>query len=63
MSDALPPEEPRTVIGLRTALILFGALTVFAFATLKGTALVISLIVVFGLAAKSYIHYLRNRMD
>jgi hypothetical protein len=58
-----PPEEPRTVIGLRTALILFGALAVFAIATLKGTPLWIALIIVFALAAKAYIHHLRSHIE
>ena len=62
MSDQ-PPQEPHSVIGLRTALLLLGALTVFAFATLKGTPLWIALIIILALATKAYLHHLRSRMD
>ncbi len=58
-----PPEHSRGVIGLRTALILYGLLVLASFATLKGTALVIALIIVLGLAAKSYVHHLRGRIE
>lgn len=58
-----PPEHSRGVIGFRTALILFGLLVVASFATLKGTALFIALIIVLGLAAKSYVHHLRRRIE
>jgi hypothetical protein len=58
-----PPEQSRGVIGLRTALILYALLVVAAFATLKGTALIIGLIIVLGLAAKSYVHHLRGRIE
>jgi hypothetical protein len=56
-------ESPRTVIGLRTALALYALLVVAAFATLKGTALVIALIIVGGIAAKTYVHHLRSRTE
>ena len=58
-----PPEHSRGVIGLRTALILYALLVVASFATLKGTALFIALVIVLGLAAKSYVHHLRGRME
>jgi hypothetical protein len=50
------------MISLRTALILYAVLLGFAFATLKGVAFAIALIIVLGLAAKSYVHYLRRRI-
>jgi hypothetical protein len=51
------------VIGLRTALILYGLLGIAALATLKGTALAVALFVVVALAAKSYLHQLRSRVE
>ena len=57
------PEPPRSVIGLRTALILYALLTAFAVWTLKGTALVIALLIVGALAVKSVLHYFRERME
>jgi hypothetical protein len=54
--------EPKEgVIGLRTALILYALLIVAAFFALKGTALAIAVLVVFLLAAKSFVHHLRRR--
>ncbi|MBV9156111.1 MAG: hypothetical protein JO097_07595 [Acidobacteriaceae bacterium] len=58
-----PPEQHRSVIGIRTALILYALLAGASFATLKGMALVIALIIVLGIAAKSYIHFLRGRIE
>lgn len=54
--------EHKSVIGLKTALILFAVLTVFAFLTLKGAALVIALLIVFALVAKTVVHHLRGRI-
>ena len=60
----MTPQEPsRSVIGLRTALILYALLLVFAFATLKGTALAIAVLIVVLLAVKSFVHHLRKRME
>jgi hypothetical protein len=56
-------EPSRSVIGLRTALILYGLLIVAAFATLKGTALAVAVLIVLALAAKSYLHHIRGRME
>jgi hypothetical protein len=56
-------EPSRGVIGLRTALILYGLLGIAALATLKGTALAVALLVVVALAAKSYLHHLRSRVE
>jgi hypothetical protein len=57
------PDSPRSVIGLRTALILYALLVVFAALTLKGTALVIALLIVGALTVKSVLHYLRERLE
>lgn len=60
----MTPNEPsRSVIGLRTALILYALLIVAAIATLKGTALAVALLIVLALAAKSYLHHVRGRME
>jgi hypothetical protein len=56
------PDTPRTVIGPKTAIVLYVLLAVWAFVALKGTALIIALVIVAGLAAKSYVHYLRSRL-
>jgi hypothetical protein len=58
-----PPEPARTVIGIRTAMVLYLLLLVAAFATLKGTALYIALIIVLGIAVKTYLHHLRSRIE
>ena len=58
-----PSEPSRTVIGIRTAMVLYALLLVAAFATLKGTALYIALIIVLGIAVKTYLHHLRNRIE
>lgn len=51
------------MIGFRTAMILFGVLAVFAVATLHGMALVLALLIVAALVAKSVIHHIRSRME
>jgi hypothetical protein len=53
-------ERPQTMIGVRTATLLYLLLCVAAFATMKGKALALSLIIIFGTAAKSYLHYWKN---
>ncbi len=55
--------NPKTMIGPRTAFLLYAALVGACVVLLKGTPRAIALIVVFGLAAKSYIDFLRRRMD
>ena len=57
------PDEQRSVIGIKTAVVLFALLAVFAFATLKGPALYIALLIVLGLAAKAFVHHLRGRIE
>jgi hypothetical protein len=57
------PEPTRSVIGLRTALILYALLIVFAVWTLKGTALALALLIVGALAVKSILHYFRERLE
>ncbi len=59
----MSPEQPRSLIGFRTAMILYGVLVVASFAKLKGTALALALIIVLALAAKSYVHHLRSRIE
>jgi hypothetical protein len=51
------------MIGLRTAMLLFAALAAIAFATLKGPALYIILLIVFALAVKAFVHHLRRGLD
>ncbi len=57
------PELGRKTISLRTAMIAYAVLLAIAAATLKGYALGVAVIVVLGIAAKSYVHYLRERME
>jgi hypothetical protein len=54
-------EPPRTLIGARVAFILYAALVVLAFFTLKGKFLGLAVIIVLALAAKSYVDHLRRR--
>ena len=51
------------MIGLRTAMVLYVLLVIAAFATLKGTALYLALIIVLGVAAKTFVHHLRRRVE
>jgi hypothetical protein len=57
------PPTSRSMIGLKTALVLYAVLLIFAFATLKGTALAITLIIVVAIAVKTYLHHLRSRIQ
>ena len=57
------PEQPRSLIGFRTAMLLFALLTAAACLTLKGIALAIALLIVFALAAKAWVHHLRSRIE
>jgi hypothetical protein len=54
--------ELKTMIGARTAFLLYAALIGASFLLLTGMPRIIALIVVFGLAAKSYVDFLRRRM-
>jgi hypothetical protein len=47
----------------RIAAVLYAALVAISVATLHGKALAFALIVVLGLAVKSYIDYLRRRLQ
>jgi len=58
-----PPEPSRSIIGFRTAMIMYLLLVVFAVAALTGMARVIALVIVGGIAAKTYVHHLRRRME
>ena len=51
----------QTLIGWQTAAILYALLLAACGAMLKGKALALGLIIVLGLAAKSFVHYLRER--
>ncbi len=57
------PEPGSSLIGFRTALVLYALLVVAAVLTLKGAALALALIIVLALAAKSYVHHLRSRLE
>ncbi len=54
------PDKPRTLIGPLVAAILYALLIVFAVATLKGKALILAVIIVLGLAAKSLLDHFRR---
>ena len=51
------------MIGPRTAAVLYAALIAVALATLHGKARTFALIIILALAVKSYIDYLRRRME
>jgi hypothetical protein len=57
------PEPGKTVIGLRTAMLLYAVLVIFAVATLRGNALWITLLIVGALVTKSLVHYFRDRLQ
>ena len=57
------PQPSRSVISLRTALILYALLIAIAVWTLKGTALTFALLIVGALAVKSVLHYFRERLE
>jgi hypothetical protein len=57
------PPSQNGVIGIRTAMLLFAVLAVIAFATLKGPALYIILLILFALATKAFVHHLRSRIE
>ncbi len=52
-----------TLIGIRTAMVLYGLLLLASVLTLSGAALALALIVVLALAVKSYLHHLRSRLE
>jgi uncharacterized membrane protein len=51
------------MIGIRTALILFGLLAAASFVCLTGLARYFCLIIVAGLAAKAIVHHYRKRFE
>jgi hypothetical protein len=55
-------EPPRTIIGTRTAFILYGALLAAAYFTLKGKFLSLAVIIILAIAAKTYVDHLRRRL-
>lgn len=54
-------QAPRTAIGVGTATILYLLTGLAAIVMLRGKPLMLALIIVFGLAAKSYVHYWRGK--
>ena len=44
-------------------MLLFALLTAWSIATLKGTLLAVALVIIGGLAAKSYVHFVRARLE
>ena len=50
------------MISFRTALLLFGALVAIAFATLKGQALYLALLIVGALAMKAALYEYKSRL-
>lgn len=63
MPEEPKPEQPRTLIGLRTATVLYLLLVGGAFLALHGKALILALIIVVGLAIKSYLHYWSEKQN
>ena len=67
MAEGGPPEQldraSGGVISFRTAILLYIVLTISACMLLKGRALALGLILIGGLAAKTYVHWLRQRMQ
>lgn len=57
------PEGHKGMISIGTAIVLYALLAVWSVIALKGIALAVALIVVGGLAIKSYIHFLRSRLE
>lgn len=53
----------KSVISIRTAALLYALLVLVSFLTLKGPALALALIIIGGLAVKSYLHHLRSRLE
>jgi hypothetical protein len=51
------------MISGRIALVLYAVLVAISIATLHGRALAFALIIVLGLAVKSYVDYLRRRLQ
>ncbi len=53
----------KTLVGPKTAILLYVLLVLASFLTLRGTPLYLALVIVVGLAVKSFVHYLRSRME
>lgn len=51
------------MIRLRTAMLTYGALAVFALISLRGKLLAVALILVAGIALKTVLHALRTRQQ
>lgn len=57
------PEGQKGMISVRMALALFALLAAWSLYSLRGVALAFALIVIGGLAIKSYVHFLRSRIE
>ena len=55
-------EPPRTLIGARTAFLLYALLLALAVNTLKGKFLSLAVIIILALAAKTFVDHLRRRL-
>jgi hypothetical protein len=56
-------EPAKTAIRARTAVVLYAVLIVIALATLRGKPLALALIIVLGLAVKSYLDSVRRKLE
>ncbi len=56
-------DQPSTLIGIRTALLLYALLLAGAGLFLKGNVRLVMLVVILGLLAKSFVHHLRSRQE
>jgi hypothetical protein len=56
-------EPAKTAIRGRTAVVLYAVLIVIALATLRGKPLALALIIVLGLAVKSYLDSVRRKLE
>jgi hypothetical protein len=58
-----PAEESKGLLDYRVAMGLYAVLGVLALATLKGNFLVFMLIILGGIAVKTYVHHAREKLD
>jgi hypothetical protein len=56
-------EPAKTAIRARTAVVLYAVLIGIALATLRGKPLALALIIVLGLAVKSYLDSVRRKLE
>jgi len=58
-----PEDRPPGMIGARTAAILYLVLAAIAVAVLRGKPLFVGLIIIAGLAAKSFLHHWKQKHE